>query len=234
LKEERIHKIEDVEFKVIYSRRRTIGISILPDSSVIVRVPYLTSFKTISRIVSDKYGWVVRHRDNYRKMDNSSLKRSYNSGEKHLFRGIESELKIEKSAKSFVMFHDNTIGLGTEKTDDQETIKRLLYKGYKNEAMTLFPILLNRVLLRHESQNFRPTGLVIRTMKRRWGSCSGKGVITLSTELVKLDDLYIEYVITHELCHLKHHNHGVNFYKLLSELFPEWKSVRKELRKYIQ
>jgi predicted metal-dependent hydrolase len=81
---------------------------------------------------------------------------------------------------------------------------------------------------------FKPTGLVIRTMKRRWGSCSNKGVITLSTELIKLSDLYIEYVITHELCHLKHHNHGPQFYKLLSEVFPEWKTVRKELRKYIQ
>jgi predicted metal-dependent hydrolase len=234
LKEAGIHKIDDVEFKVIYSRRRTIGISILPDSSVIVRVPYLTSFKTIERIVSDKYGWVVKHRDNYRKLDNSSLRRSYISGEKHLFRGVESELKIEKSAKAYIRFQDHTIELGTEKTEDQDAIKKLLYKGYKNEALTVFPELLNKVLLRHQNQDFRPAGLVIRTMKRRWGSCSNKGIITLSTELVKLDDLYIEYVITHELCHLKHHNHGHRFYELLSELFPDWKSARKELKKYIQ
>jgi predicted metal-dependent hydrolase len=93
---------------------------------------------------------------------------------------------------------------------------------------------MNKVLSDHENQMFKPSGLVIRTMKRRWGSCSGKGIITLSTELIKLDDLYIEYVITHELCHLKQHNHGPEFYKLLSGLFPDWKSVRKELRKYIQ
>jgi len=71
-------------------------------------------------------------------------------------------------------------------------------------------------------------------MKRRWGSCSNKGVITLSTELIKFSDLYIEYVIAHELCHLKHHNHGSQYYTLLTEVFPEWKRVRKELRKYIQ
>jgi hypothetical protein len=81
---------------------------------------------------------------------------------------------------------------------------------------------------------FNPAGLVIRTMRRRWGSCSHKGIITLSTELIKLSDLHIEYVIAHELCHLKHHNHGSQYYKLLSEVFPEWKMVRKELRKYIQ
>jgi len=53
LKNQKIHRIEDIEFKVIYSGRRSIGISVLPDSSVIVRVPYLTSYKTISRIVTD-------------------------------------------------------------------------------------------------------------------------------------------------------------------------------------
>jgi Predicted metal-dependent hydrolase len=234
LQEQKTHKIEDIEFKVIYSRRRSIGISVLPDSSVIVRVPYLTSIKTISRIVNEKYSWVLKHRDNYRKLDNSPAKKSYTSGETHLFHGNQSVLKIEKSGKSYVRFYDNTIELGTEKTDDTPVIRRLLYKGYKAEALKNFPELFNKVLRDHENQMFKPAGLVIRTMKRRWGSCSNKGVITLSTELIKLSDLYIEYVITHELCHLKHHNHGPQFYKLLSEVFPGWKTVRKELRKYIQ
>jgi predicted metal-dependent hydrolase len=234
LKDRQTHRIEDIEFKVVYSGRRSIGISVLPDSSVIVRVPYLTSFKTITRIVCDKYGWVIKHRDNYRKLYNSSLNRSYTTGELHLFRGNRPILQIEKSAKPYVRFYDNTIELGTPKTDDSQSIKRMLYKGYKNEAMKLFPELLQKVVMEHENQMFKPAGLVIRTMKRRWGSCSNKGVITLSTELIKLSDLYIEYVIAHELCHLKHHNHGAHYYKLLSQVFPEWKTVRKELRKYIQ
>jgi predicted metal-dependent hydrolase len=234
LKDQKTHRIEDIEFKVIYSRRRSIGISVLPDSSVTVRVPYLTSYKTVSRIVTEKYGWILRHRDNYRKLDNSSVNRSYTSGEIHLFRGNQSVLKVEKSGKSYVRFYDSTIELGTDKTDNTQSVRRLLYKGYKNEALKLFPVLMNKVLDEHENQMFKPAGLVIRTMKRRWGSCSNKGIITLSTELVKLSDLYIEYVITHELCHLKHHNHGPHFYRLLTEVFPEWKTVRKELRKYIQ
>jgi len=234
LQDQKIRKIEDIEFKVTYSRRKSIGISVLPDSSVIVRVPYYTSFKTINRIVNEKYSWVLKHRDNYRKLDNIPIKKSYISGETHLFRGNQSVLKIEKSGKSYIRFYDNTIELGIEKTDDTPIIRRLLYKGYKTEALKYFPELFNKVLRDNENQMFKPTGLVIRTMKRRWGSCSNKGVITLSTELIKLSDLYIEYVITHELCHLKHHNHGPQFYKLLSEVFPEWKTVRKELRKYIQ
>lgn len=226
--------IQDIEFKVIYSGRRTLGISILPDSSVIVRVPNRTSDKTINRIVIEKASWIIKHRDRYSRQDNSNLNKLYVEGEIHLFRGRESVLTIEKSNKSYIRFYDGTIELGLGKSNNSKAIKGLLYKGYKNEAELLFPGILNTLLKRHEDQMFKPAALIIRTMKRRWGSCSNKGIITLSTELIKLPDLYIEYVVVHELCHLKHHNHGARYYNLLSELFPEWKAIRKELRKYIQ
>jgi hypothetical protein len=234
LNDQKTHLTEGIEFKVLYSRRRTLGISVLPDSSVIVRVPYLTSIKTINKIVQQKAGWIIKHRDSYREKEPDKLNRLYVNGEIHLFRGNESVLKIEKTGRPYARFYDGTIEIGLEKTDDSVAIKKLLYKGYKDVAIDVFPDLFSKVLKKHENQIFKPTGLVIRTMKRRWGSCSNKGVITLSTELIKLPDIFVEYVIIHELCHLKHHNHGAGYYKLLSDLFPEWKSVRKELRKYIQ
>jgi predicted metal-dependent hydrolase len=233
-KSNRTGNILDIEFKVVYSHRRTLGISVLPDSTVIVRVPYRTSDKTISRIVHEKASWIIRHRDIYRAQDNSSLNRTYANGDAHLFRGKEFFLKIEKSGKSYIRFIDGIIEMGLGKPEDYEAVKKLLYKGYIAEAKSLFPGLLNMVLQKFDDQNFKPSGLIIRSMKRRWGSCSFRGIITLSTELIKLPDIYIEYVIIHELCHLKHHNHGAKYYELLTELYPEWKSVRKELRKYIR
>ena len=232
-KDQNNHTIRDIEFKVLYSRRRTLGISVLPDSTVVVRVPYLTSVKTINRIVEEKAGWIIKHRDTYRDKDPQKLKRQYIKGEKHLFRGNESVLSIVKFNKPYVRFNDGTIEIGMKEPDDAIRVKRLLYQGYKNEALVVFPELLRIALSKHDNQNFRPAGLIIRTMKRLWGSCSNKGVITLSTELIKLPDRHIEYVIIHELCHLRHHNHGSGYYKLLSELFPDWKTIRKELRKYI-
>lgn len=233
-KDQIIHKIDELEFRVIYSRRRTIGISVHTDSSVIVRVPYLTSLKTITRIVKEKYNWALKHRDYYRRLDVSNLKKSYTSGETHLYKGIHSILMVEEASKPFVKFADNMIMVGIDKAFDSMAVRKLLYAGYKNEALRHFPDLLNKVLTEHEDQGFKPKGLIVRTMKRRWGSCSSKGIITLSTELIKLSDIYIEYVILHELCHLRHHNHGPKFYELLSEVFPNWKPVRKELKQYIQ
>jgi predicted metal-dependent hydrolase len=233
-KNDRTGIIRDIEFRVVYSRRRTLGISVLPDTTVIVRVPYRTSDKTISRIVNEKADWIIKHRNNYKKQDKSKLNRVYSNGEAHLFRGKEVSLKIVKSDKSFIRFSDGIIEMGLPDNEDSDSVKKLLYKGYKTEATVIFPLMLSTALQKYETQKFKPAGLIIRSMKRRWGSCSNKGIITLSTELIKLSDLYIEYVIIHELCHLKHHNHGAKYYELLTELFPDWKTARKELRKYIR
>jgi hypothetical protein len=233
LKNSTTQSLDGIEFTVLYSGRRTLGISVLPDSTVIVRVPYLTSQKTISRIVKEKSSWIIKHRDRY-PAKKSSLIKSYTNGEIHLFRGNECILRIEKSSRPFIRFIDGSIELGLDRTEDSKAAKLLLYKGYKNEALEVFPRMLNLALKNHDAQSFKPAGLIIRTMKRRWGSCSNKGIITLSTELIKLPDRFIEYVIVHELCHLKQHNHSAKYYKLLSELFPDWKQVRKELREYIR
>lgn len=230
---ERTGNIKGIEFKVVYSRRRTLGISVLPDAAVVVRVPYRTTDKTIIRIVEEKSEWIIKHRDSYRSLTAEKPSREYLKGTKIPFRGIEYVIRTEASARQFVKIADGEIAIGLNKTEDPVSVKKALYLFYKREADLLFPELISRMLLKHENQNFKPTGLRIRTMKRRWGSCSGKGMITLNTELIKLDDRHIEYVIVHELCHLKHHNHSSRFYDLLSELFPEYKEVRKEMKKFI-
>jgi predicted metal-dependent hydrolase len=232
IKTQKNYNIAGIELTIVYSRRRTIGISVLPDASVIVRVPYMTSLKTIERIVNKKAGWITMHSENYRKNKAISPEFLYRDGEVHLFRGRESVLKIEKSTKPYVRFFDSTIELGLSRTDDESAVRKLLYKGYKTKAAEIFPEVMNQVLEKNDVHMFRPAGLIIRSMKRRWGSCSNKGIITLSTELIKLPDRYTEYVIAHELCHLKHHNHGKRYYDLLSVVFPEWKSVRKEMKKF--
>lgn len=233
LKEPELKNIGDIEFKVVYSRRRTLGISVLPDASVVVRVPFRTSGKTIAGMVEEKSDWIRKYRDYFLHHKKIIPVKSFTNGSIHFYRGNNLVLNIQQSSKPFVKFNGSSIELGMEKTDDEVSVSRLLKKAYKNEAQSLLPYMFNNILEKYKDSNFSPTGLVIRSMKRRWGSCSNRGKITLSSELIKLNDIYIEYVMVHELCHLKHHNHGPEYYDLLSGMFPDWKRIRKEMKMFI-
>lgn len=226
-------RMQDISYKVIYSARKTLAISILPDATVIVRVPYRTPEKTITRLVSSKSSWILKHTERFRNNIPKTPERLFAAGEKHLFRGAESVLVVRESSKPYCRFSDHTIEIGTSNPGNPEAVRHILYQGYRNEACRIFPEALKRILHEKGSYGFRVSALRIRTMKSRWGSCSSKGVIALNTELVRLPEMYLEYVILHELCHLKHHNHGTGFYELLSELFPGWRERRKELRRYV-
>jgi hypothetical protein len=225
-----IQSIGNIEFRVVYSGRRTLGINVLPDASVVVRVPYRTPVKTINRIVEEKSAWIIRHRDNFRNHDHKRPVKSFKNGSAHLYRGNACTLIIGEARRPNITFDESSIKIVLDKPDDEQAVKKLLFKGYKNEAIAMLPLLFNNILKKHSDQDFKPTGLVVRSMKRRWGSCSNKGKITLSSELVKLEERFIEYVILHELCHLKHHNHGPEYYRLLATLLPDWKNVRNEMK----
>lgn len=217
-----------ITYKVIYSQRRTLGLCIKADGSLIIRVPAGTSDRVIKRLLEEKKNWILKHTIRIAEQVQVAT-RTFTNGEMHLFRGQYRTLTIIDSDKQFCRFADTSIEVGTT-SKNKDHIRKILYAGYRNEAMNIFPGMLKNLLEKMELKGFKPAGLKIRTMKSRWGSCSSKGFITLNSDLVRLNDIYIEYVMMHELCHLKHHNHGNGFYVLLSELCPDWKRLRRELK----
>ena len=75
---------------------------------------------------------------------------------------------------------------------------------------------------------------IVKQMKTRWGSCvESKKLIQLNLELARLPRRCIEYVVVHELCHLRVHGHNRMFANLISQYIPNWKSLRKELNGFV-
>jgi predicted metal-dependent hydrolase len=225
---------QNIEYEIVYSRRRSIGISVGPDSGVTVRAPYRTSMKTIENLVISKSAWIIKHLENYKSAVRINNHKIYTEGAPVLLRGKEYQIRIIESKTYFVKSSEDFIEIGLKNTAEKEKAGLMLERWYREIAEGIFRKKFEEVLLRFRNYNFVPAEFAVRALKRRWGSCSSKGKITISSELVKLDDIYLEYVILHELCHLRHHDHGKEFYKLLSEVFPDWKQRRSELRKYIR
>ncbi len=81
-----------------------------------------------------------------------------------------------------------------------------------------------------EETGIKPNKMRVREIKYAWGSCSSGKNITINLKLIKYSKDAIRYVILHELCHIKHMNHGDEFWKLVSTYMPNYKEVKKELR----
>ena len=225
---------QGIEYKIIYSRRRSIGISVGPDSGVTVHAPVRTSIKTIENLVASKSDWIKKHLENYKASVRINNNEVIADGATSLLQGKEHRIKIIESNKYFIKLNGDTIEIGLRNIDEKEIAGPMLEKWYRVIAEGIFRRKFDEILFKYKDYNFKPSEFTIRALKRRWGSCTSKGKITISSELLKLDEVYLEYVILHELCHLKHHNHGKEFYKLLSEVFPNWKLTRSELKKYIR
>jgi predicted metal-dependent hydrolase len=230
-----IQSAGDFNYRIIFSRRRTISIIISPDHGVMVKAPYMTPVVTIRRFVNEKSDWIkktLHSFDSLKRLDNV---KGYSNGDPVLLYGKEYKLRLFESDKYSVKTTDSNIIEAGYLNDNNPLIIRALLEGwFKFIAQEKIRMKFNETLNNYSSYGFKPTGLVIRMMKKRWGSCSSKGKIAISYDLIRLDEKFTEYVIIHELCHLKHHNHSASYYNLLSEIYPAWKKVRKELKKYIR
>jgi predicted metal-dependent hydrolase len=68
-------------------------------------------------------------------------------------------------------------------------------------------------------------------MPKRWGSCTAKGEILLNPDLIKTPAVCVEYVVLHELCHLKHLNHSAAFFRMLDAVLPDWRERKQRLER---
>lgn len=226
---------QNFNYKIILSRRRTISIIVSPDQGVIVKAPLRTPSDIIRRFVTEKSEWIRKTLEGFNSLIRIDSSEGYKDGDQILLFGKYHTLKLHPAAEYYVRLPDNgIIDAGYAKSNDPVLIRAMLEKWFRVIAIKRLTPKFRELLARYGDYGFKPSAFSVRYMKKRWGSCSSKGKIAISYDLIRLDEVYAEYVIIHELCHLRHHNHSAEYYRLLSEIHPGWKDVRKELRKYIR
>ena len=110
------------------------------------------------------------------------------------------------------------------------TISRDKAKDLRNRARDYIPVTIARLAKEH---NFHYTALRLTTAHTRWGSCSGKNGISISLFTMLLPEHLREFILLHELCHTRHHNHSATFHTLLNSLVEgRERELNAELRKY--
>lgn len=156
----------------------------------------------------------------------------YTTGSLHYYLGEQLRLSCSQgSGKTSINAESGQLLISGRKTDHQ-AISKSLRSWYRCQALKLFKRRLDFWTSTTPWADRKTVSLRLRRMKRTWGTCNRQGTVRLNTHLIKAPPECLDYVITHELCHIQEMNHGPRFYALQEQLYPAWKPVRQHLRNF--
>jgi hypothetical protein len=219
-----------IEYELIHSARKTLAIQVHPDLRVIVRSPNGVGRAEVEAVVKKRAPWILRQQRQFETYLPKLPPRQYVSGETHRYLGRQYRLKVEENGRAEgVKLTRGYFYITVRDKGDAKRVKDLLTEWYRRQAGRVFKERLDACLARLRFLNLDYPQLTIRHMKSRWGSCTPAGKITLNLKLIQVPKDYIDYVMMHELCHLKEHNHSQQYYELLNRVMPDWRSKREKL-----
>lgn len=220
-----------VSYELIYSKRKTLCISMERDAAVTVRAPEGTPRWQIEEFLRKKSSWIARMQEETLKRAGRRPERRFKSGERLPLFGKEYRLELRKNADagSFRVFTERESLVIESPLEDPEKIRELLRRWYLRQAEEIFP---QRAAYFASLLGLTYGKIHIREQKTRWGSCSGQGNLNFNWKLVLGPPRALDYVAAHEVCHLKYMNHGAEFWSCVKSLLPDYEIWRRWLREH--
>lgn len=221
---------KQINFLLEYSNRKSLGITVTPEMSVMVKAPIETSIEKVKEKLRKKAPWIIKQQSFFLSFQPKTPKRKYISGETHLYLGRQYRMQIKIGKEEDVKLKGKFIIVTTS---EKSKAKQLTIQWYLNNAKIKFHSIAKPLIEKFKKYKIKPSSIVLRDMPTRWGSCTPKGKIILNPELIKAPKGCIEYVIIHELCHLIHHDHTQKFIDLQTKEMRDWEKWKEKLEKLL-
>lgn len=207
------------------ANRKTLALSIMKDGRVIVKAPHRMSDKLISKFIQDKQGWLKSKLDIIKKT-NAEFEDCINYrslllyGEKYQICVGNVKRVMRDDVRKII------VAPNASKTSDVINKIKTWYKKLAKEILT------ERTKHIADAIKIQPGQIRLTNAKGKWGSCNLKKSISLNWRMIMLTPELIDYVIIHELCHVKELNHSSMFWKTVEMFLPNYQALRKNLKKY--
>jgi predicted metal-dependent hydrolase len=219
-----------IKYGILSAQRKSLCISVNPDSTVMLKAPATASLQQIREKVHKRANWILRQKRYFESFGTPTTERKYISGESHLYLGRQYMLRVKEEGKNKVHYQNNIIEIECR---DKKDAGKILEKWYRERAEIKFAEYAKPIIEQFSVYGVRPQSITIRKMEKRWGYCTADGHISLNPRLICAPRCCIEYVITHELCHLLYRNHNSDFYALLTKEMPHWEKWKNKLEKML-
>jgi len=212
-----------MEYNITRSNRKTLAIHITKEATVEVKVPLQVQKTDIDKFVMSKEKWIIKQLVTRREANKLKSKFALRIGDMVLLQG--KEYPIETRSGNNISF-DGEKFFVPELLEGIE-IKDAIIQMYRHLAKK---ILSQKTIFYANQMGVSPKAVKVNSAKTRWGSCSGKNSLNFSWLLVMADESVIDYVVVHELAHIKEHNHSDRFWNIVATVFPDYKERQQRLK----
>lgn len=213
---------------IINPKLKHIYLSFDAYGNLIIKSPEVSQ-RHIENLILKKASWIEKSREKLRKQKGKVLNFSDQSELYFMGKAYPLILTVHSKKKSMLHFDRSSFMLHYYKYDEVLFQKQMNH-FYKTEAQNYIPEVVNRWSKR---MGLYPTDIRFRKTKRQWGSCTVKNVLNFNTMMMKLPQDVIQYIIVHELVHIKYKHHQKAFWDEVESYLPDYKLQVAELKTYI-
>lgn len=205
--------------------RKTVGMRISPDG-LVVHAPKRISHSQLEQLLLTKAGWIRKKLE--AQQDNLVAPIQWQDGTSLLLLGNDISLSVKHDARSrAVEYLPGILQVALPAPEDTTTIARKVLQWYRKQAMADFG---RRLEILSAKLGVPVPPLFLSNARSRWGSCNSRGEVRLNWRLLQAPPHIINYVICHELAHLKQMNHSAKFWAIVEKICPDYKRAEKELK----
>lgn len=212
--------------------RRTLSIEVKPDGTVQVTAPLDAAEHEIRWKVEKRGSWILRQQRELAKLPPPLPERRYVSGESWRYLGRQHRLRVLTGDAEGVRV---TRGELLVTTKSPERVPRVLDHWLRARAQAVLTDRMAACLEHAGHFGVQHSGdFSLRLMKTQWGSCTRAGRLTFNPRLIQAPKDCMDYVILHELCHLKEFSHSAAYYQLLGRVLPDWRRRWERLNRLVE
>jgi predicted metal-dependent hydrolase len=221
---------ETREYRLRRSSRRTLGITVEPRGELLVTAPRDVSVERIEAVLRRRRSWILRRLRKAALIPPAPPERQWVTGETHRYLGRQYRLKVVESEKSGVKLLGKFFLVSAPTKTGSMHVKRSMERWYLDHAKNVFAERMQILIRQTPRLRLGPLPpLIVRRIRKRWGSCSSEGRILMNVDAVRLPMGCIDYLLLHELCHLRISHHGPAFWRNLDACMPDWEQWRRRL-----
>jgi len=223
-----------IPYRLERRARKTLEIAVEPDMSVSVAAPLEATIEDIEKKLKKRAAWITRQQSFFMQFVPRTPNRQYIGGETHLYLGRQYRLKIERDIVDHVRYFRGRILINTTRPKSTAHTKDLVQAWYKERAKVKLGERLSECQKRFpKPEDVQPNAFSVRPLKQRWGSMTPNLQLILNQRLIEAPIDCIDYVITHELCHIREPHHGHKFFDYLNEVMPDWHKRKAHLERIL-